>query len=144
MFSLHPQLVQDCLQLGQFPLCRLLLTKDANYPWFILVPEREGISEIYQLTEDDQQQLWRESATFSRLIMSTFKGDKLNIGALGNVVPQLHIHHIVRYRTDVAWPGPVWGKVPAKPYTTAALQTLIGQLGAELPAGLQLESSFEG
>lgn len=144
MFSLHPQLARDCLELGRFQFCRLLLVKDANYPWFILLPERQGITEIYQLTEDDQQQLWRESAEFSRVIMNTFKGDKLNIGALGNIVPQLHIHHIVRYETDVAWPGPVWGKVPAKPYSEAAMQTLIEQLSASLPVGLQLHCSFGG
>lgn len=143
MFSLHPQLANDCLDLGQFSLCRLLLMKDANYPWFILVPRRADIAEVYQLAEADQQQLWLESAAFSQHIMDCFKGDKLNIGALGNVVPQLHIHHIVRYQNDPAWPAPVWGKVAARPYSASALQTFIGQLGKRLPVGFQFNPSLE-
>lgn len=143
MFNLHQQLANDCLDLGQFPLCRLLLMQDANYPWFILVPQRANIAEIYQLTEADQQQLWLESAAFSKHIMNCFKGDKLNIGALGNVVPQLHIHHIVRYQTDPAWPAPVWGKVAPQPYSASALHTRLGQLGENMPVGFQFNSSLE-
>lgn len=95
--------------IGDFPLSRLLLLNDARFPWFILVPRREGISEIYQLDEAEQQQLLRESSQLGRFLMESFNGDKLNIGALGNIVPQLHLHHIVRYEGDEAWPGPVWG-----------------------------------
>jgi len=94
--------------------------RDANYPWFILVPDREGITEIHQLGEADQQQLMRESALLSRALEAVFSPDKLNIAALGNVVPQCHVHHIVRYRTDAAWPAPVWGRVPSKEYTEDA------------------------
>ena len=133
MFSLHPMLAQDCLELGRFQLCRLLLMQDANYPWFILVPEREAISEIYQLDDADQQQLWKESVLFSRQIMQTFAGDKLNIGALGNVVPQLHIHHIVRYKTDATWPRPVWGGVERIPYAEKVLAELMQKLISDLP-----------
>lgn len=128
MADLHPQLANDCLQLGHFPLCRLLLLKDANYPWFILVPDREGISEIHQLSEADQQQLMRESSYLSKLLADLFKADKMNIAALGNMVPQLHIHHIVRYRNDLAWPKPVWGLHPVKPYHDAELQALLDRL----------------
>ena len=117
MAELHPQLRQDCLLIGRFSLCRLLLMRDANYPWFILVPDREGISEIYQLSEADQVQLLRESSRLASVLAERFQADKLNIAALGNVVPQLHIHHVVRYRDDAAWPAPVWGRVPARPYT---------------------------
>jgi diadenosine tetraphosphate (Ap4A) HIT family hydrolase len=128
MSTLHPQLAKDCLTLGDFPLSHLLLLKDANYPWFILVPKREDISEIYQLSEADQQQLTVESSLLARLLAEQFKADKMNIAALGNMVPQLHIHHVVRYRDDVAWPGPVWGAVPAKNYSDQVLQQVIGRL----------------
>ena len=124
MFTLHPQLQADCIPLGRFPLCQLLLLNDSNYPWFILVPEREAVSEIYQLSAEDQQQLMRESSYLAQRPAERFKADKMNIAALGNIVPQLHLHHIVRYRHDPAWPAPVWGKVPAKPYGAEVLATL--------------------
>ena len=135
MFALHPQLQADCIPLGRFPLCQLLLLNDANYPWFILVPEREDISEIYQLSAEDQQQLMRESSQLAQRLTERFKADKMNIAALGNVVPQLHLHHIVRYRHDPAWPAPIWGKIPPRPYGAAAVaalkQTLAGILGTD-------------
>jgi diadenosine tetraphosphate (Ap4A) HIT family hydrolase len=109
MFTLHPRLEADCIALGDFPLSRLLLMNDTRYPWFILVPRHEDIQEIYQLPEEAQQQLQRESSLLGSHLMACFGGDKLNIAALGNLVSQLHIHHIVRYRDDEAWPGPVWG-----------------------------------
>jgi diadenosine tetraphosphate (Ap4A) HIT family hydrolase len=116
MFTLHPQLQNDGIQIGDFPLSRLLLLNDARYPWFILVPMRQAITEIYQLSEEEQQQLLRESSQLGRFLMEAFDGDKLNIGALGNLVPQLHIHHIVRYRSDEVWPRPVWGIGTAVPF----------------------------
>jgi len=116
---LHPQLEKDCFVVGQFPLCAVLLMNDSNYPWFILVPQREGITEIHQLSEQDQQQLMKESSQLAACIETEFKADKINIAALGNVVPQLHIHHIVRYKSDPAWPAPVWGEFPAIPYTAS-------------------------
>ena len=128
MADLHPRLQQDCLLIGRFSLCRLLLMRDANYPWFILVPDREGISEIYQLSEADQVQLLRESSRLAGVLAERFRADKLNIAALGNVVPQLHIHHVVRYRDDAAWPAPVWGRVPARPYTPDGLEAVIKTL----------------
>lgn len=128
MFALHPQLKKDCQVLGQFSLCQLLLMNDANYPWFILVPAREGISEVYQLTADDQQQLWQESTQLSAGLMEMFQGDKMNIAALGNVVPQLHVHHVVRYTSDASWPAPVWGKVAAKPYSNAERDAVLEKL----------------
>jgi len=128
MAELHPQLQKDCLIVGRFTLCRLLLMRDANYPWFILVPDRDGITEIFQLSEDDQVQLLRESSRLSAVLVERFQADKLNIAALGNVVPQLHIHHVVRYRDDAAWPAPVWGRVPARPYTPEGLAAVIERL----------------
>lgn len=122
MFELHPQLAQDTMVVGDFPLCRLLLMNDVNYPWFILVPKRNGIREVFELDEKDQLQLLRESSQLSRVLHHAFQADKLNVAALGNMVPQLHIHHIVRYQSDPAWPKPVWGLYPAQPYTERAMQ----------------------
>jgi diadenosine tetraphosphate (Ap4A) HIT family hydrolase len=115
-FKLHPQLATDCIRVGYLPLSMLLLLNDARYPWFVLVPRRAGVSEIFELAEQDQRQLWEESAQLSRFMKRAFHADKLNIGALGNLVPQLHLHHIARYRTDPAWPGPVWGHSEPQPY----------------------------
>ena len=128
MAAIHPQLANDCLLLGKFTLSHLLLMRDANYPWCILVPDCEGIAEIYQLSEADQQQLLRESSQLSRAIEAAFNPDKLNVAALGNVVPQLHIHHIARYRTDAAWPAPVWGRVAVKPYSEDELAAVVRSL----------------
>ena len=102
MFELHPRLAQDTLLIGDFPLSRLLLMNDANYPWFILVPRRAGIREIFQLDDADQIQLLKESSQLARVLFRIYEVDKLNVAALGNMVPQLHIHHIVRYSTDPA------------------------------------------
>jgi diadenosine tetraphosphate (Ap4A) HIT family hydrolase len=128
MFELHPQLKQDCIPIGRFSLCQILLMNDSHYPWFLLVPERDAVSEVYQLSDPEQAQLWRESAQLSRQLAATFNADKMNIAALGNIVPQLHVHHIVRYRSDPAWPAPVWGKLPARAYTEAELQSLLTRL----------------
>ncbi len=119
MFQLHPQLEKDTLPLGGFSLCRLLLMNDNNFPWFILVPERKNVHEIHELNDTDRRQLWDESAQLARALTAVFKPDKLNIAALGNQVPQLHVHHIVRYVHDPAWPQPVWGRIPPRPYYSA-------------------------
>ncbi len=124
MAKIHPEILADCIILGRFSLCHLMLINDCNYPWFILVPDRDDIREIYQLKAADRQQLLEESCLLSEFIMAAFNGDKLNIAALGNLVPQLHLHHIVRYQTDAAWPTPVWGKNPALAYSDAALDEI--------------------
>ncbi|MBC3481895.1 HIT domain-containing protein [Pseudomonas sp. SWRI77] len=116
MFEMDTRLQQDCLVLGDFPLCRLLLSKDANYPWFILVPRRAGVSEVFDLSQEDQAQLFKETTDLSQALKGEFKADKMNVATLGNVVSQLHMHVIVRRHGDVAWPAPVWGKVPAGEY----------------------------
>ena len=121
---LHEQLERDCIVLGQLDLCAVLLMPDANYPWLILVPQRENISEIYQLNDVDQQQLMRESSQVSRLLVELFDADKINVAALGNMVPQLHIHHVARYKTDAAWPAPIWGAVAVKKYSDKELDEI--------------------
>lgn len=117
MFVLDSRLEQDTLSLGDFPLCRLLLMNDSHYPWFILVPRRAEVSELFQLDADDQQVLWRETTALAETLKDTFGADKMNVATLGNVVGQLHMHLIARRRDDAAWPAPVWGRYPAEPYT---------------------------
>jgi len=125
MFELHTRLKADCIHIGNLPLCQLLLMNDANYPWFILVPQRDDIREIFELSEDDQKQLLWESSHLSKVITAHFKADKINVAALGNMVPQLHVHHIVRFTDDPAWPAPVWGHADARPYTKKQLARLV-------------------
>jgi len=124
VFALDPRLQQDTLPIGDFPLCRLLLSNDSNYPWFILVPRREAISEIFQLDVADQQMLWQETTALAQWLKDSFDADKMNVATLGNVVSQLHMHVIVRKRDDAAWPAPVWGKLAAKPYTAEQVDAI--------------------
>jgi len=128
MFELHPRLKEDCIAIGDFELCRLLLMNDASYPWFILVPRREGVREIFDLSASDQQQFLVESSMLSERIHDHFKADKINVAALGNIVPQLHIHHIVRFEKDVAWPAPVWGHSAAVAYQEAELSRRVEEV----------------
>jgi len=122
MFELHPQLSTDTIEVGDLALCKVLLMNQAQVPWLILVPRRDNVREIYTLNEADQKQLWLETCLISKMAMRLFEGDKLNTGALGNVVPQLHMHIIVRYKDDPAWPHPVWGVLEPHPYTTEELK----------------------
>lgn len=112
-FVLHPQLEKDCGRIADLKLSLLLRMNTTYYPWFILVPRRSKITEIVDLNPDDGQLLWQEIIQISEMIKQETKPDKINIGALGNLVPQLHIHVIGRYKTDPAWPKPVWGNSPA-------------------------------
>ena len=136
-FQLHPRLAADTFVLADLPLSRLLLMNDAQYPWCILVPRIPGTREIHELSESDQQQLLRESSTIGRALMTAFGGLKLNVAALGNMVPQLHVHHVVRFETDPAWPAPVWGKHPAQAYDDAGRRAFIERLRPHL-AGVAL------
>jgi diadenosine tetraphosphate (Ap4A) HIT family hydrolase len=138
MFQLHPQLRKDCLIVGRFSLCHLLLMQDANYPWFILVPDRDGVREVFQLAEQDQDQLMRESCLLARVLSERFQADKVNVAALGNLVPQLHLHHIARFHDDPAWPMPVWGKVPPRPYSNAGLARVLEKVKEPLANDLRL------
>ena len=137
-FTLHPQLAADTFAVGDWPLSRVLLMNDAQFPWLILVPRREALREIYELSLPDQQQLLRESSTLGLALMDMFAGDKLNIGALGNMVPQLHVHHIVRHVGDPAWPSPVWGRLAPQPYTETARDQRLAMLRERLADGLSL------
>ncbi|MDX8388240.1 MAG: HIT domain-containing protein [Ghiorsea sp.] len=131
---LHPQLEKDCFIVGSFKLSLLLLLNDKQYPWFILVPQREGIKEIHHLTPKDQQQLMMESSMLAEVLEKAFQADKINVAALGNMVPQLHMHHIARFTDDPTWPKPVWGALPAKPYKKFEVETLKQIVLRSLPA----------
>ncbi|WP_341709028.1 HIT domain-containing protein [Halopseudomonas sp.] len=136
MFELHLQLQADCVVVGDFELCRVLLLNDCQYPWFVLVPRRADMREVFQLSDEDRAQFHRESDCLASLLCTAFSADKMNVAALGNMVPQLHVHHIVRYRTDAAWPAPVWGKMPAVPYEADALAQVLSKVRSLL-SGVQ-------
>ena len=121
MFELHATLDADTIKIGDFKLSKLLMIKDQQYPWFLLVPKQNDLLDICDLSDDDQRQFWEESALLSKEIKRVFSPDKLNLGAIGNMVPQLHVHHIARFKDDVAWPAPVWGAKPLKAFDDEAL-----------------------
>jgi diadenosine tetraphosphate (Ap4A) HIT family hydrolase len=136
-WSLHPQLAQDTVPVGDMPLARVLLARDANYPWLILVPRLPGLVELIDLEENAQVQLLGEIAAAARALKSATECDKLNIAALGNQVPQLHVHVIARRRTDAAWPKPVWGVKPPLAYEEGQQTSLLNSLHQLLkPSGL--------
>jgi len=135
VFQLHAQLARDCHLIGDLQLSRALLLDDRRYPWVILVPRRPAVREIYQLPPEDRERLLEESCATSAFMMRRFAGDKLNVGALGNLVPQLHLHHVVRRVGDPAWPGPVWGHSAAVPYSSEALDERLQILRTGLSVG---------
>ena len=127
-WSLHPQLAKDTIDIGDLPLSRVLVIKDANYPWLLLVPRRPDIVDLTDLDEVEQAQLMTETARVARALKEITQPDKLNIAALGNVVPQLHMHIIARRKTDAAWPRPVWGVVPALDHDPEDVKAFIAAL----------------
>jgi len=137
VWSLHPQLAQDTVTVGDLPLARILLANDANYPWVILVPRLPWLVELIDLEENAQVQLLGEISVVARAMKTITACDKLNIAALGNQVPQLHVHVIARRRNDAAWPKPVWGVKSPLAYPHGQQETLVKSLrGALAPAGL--------
>ncbi|AOW76378.1 histidine triad (HIT) protein [Colwellia sp. PAMC 20917] len=123
-FQLHALLQRDTIELLELPLSTLLLMNDSNYPWFVLVPRVDDIQDIYQLDWQQQQQFLNESSLLSEILMQLFNGTKMNVAALGNICSQLHVHHIVRFADDIAWPKPVWGAFAMKAYTDSELTLL--------------------
>lgn len=116
MFKLDERLANDTVELGKIGFTKVLLCKDSNYPWIILVPEIENATEIHQLSTQQQTELMQTITFIAEKMEKNFDADKINVGALGNVVKQLHIHVVVRYQQDIAWPGPIWGKHPMAQY----------------------------
>src|SRR5271169_3039727 len=127
-FTLHPQLAQDTVPVGDLALSRVLLMNDANYPWLILVPRRPGLTEIIDLEQNEQVQLLGEIDAAARVLKAATECEKLNIAALGNMVAQLHVHVIARRHSDAAWPKPVWGAAPSAAYNPAVRDGLIGAI----------------
>jgi diadenosine tetraphosphate (Ap4A) HIT family hydrolase len=136
IFQLHPQLQQDCIDIGRFNLCRLLMMNDRQYPWFILVPEKPGLQEIYQLTQTERAMLIDESSYLAENLAELYRADKMNIAAIGNLVPQLHIHHVVRYQNDKSWPSPIWGKFEAIPYSEQETKDALTRIKMQLSSHL--------
>lgn len=134
-WSLHSRLKEDTIDIGDLPLSKVLVIKDAHYPWLLLVPRRTDAVEIIDLDEVQQAQLMTEISRVSRALKEITRCDKLNIAALGNQVPQLHVHVIVRRRNDVAWPNPVWGAMPPQAYDPTERELLTG----DIRRGLQIK-----
>ena len=134
-WSLHARLKEDTIDIGDLPLCRVLVVKDAHYPWLLLVPRRPEVSEIIDLDEVEQAQLITEISRVGRALKDITKCDKLNIAALGNVVPQLHVHIIARRSSDVAWPRPVWGVMPPLAHDAEEVQNFISGLRRKIWLG---------
>lgn len=122
-FHLHPTLAADTVEVACLALCRVLLMNDRRYPWLILVPEREGVREICELSVADRAALIEEIAQAQRVLTQLCQPDKLNVAALGNVVPQLHIHVIARFQHDPAGPRPVWGVGETEPHAPEELES---------------------
>ena len=136
-FELHPGLAADTMEIGRLGLSRVLLMNDARFPWLVLVPEREGMVDLVDLAPSDHHRLTDEIRHACEALRALFRPDKLNVAALGNVVPQLHVHVVARYRGDAAWPRPIWTVGTAVPYPpdeeTARLQQLRIALGIPNP-----------
>jgi diadenosine tetraphosphate (Ap4A) HIT family hydrolase len=135
IWSLHPQLARDTIAVGDLPLGRTLLMNDANYPWLVLVPRQADAVEILDLDEEQQTLLMSEIALIARVLKDVTSCDKLNIAAIGNVVPQLHVHIVARRTGDAAWPRPVWGAVAARPYEPDERDRLIAAIRREVAFG---------
>ncbi|CAK0763623.1 HIT domain-containing protein [Azospirillaceae bacterium] len=135
MFDLHPRLEADTIGVCALSLSVVRLMNNRTWPWLVLVPARAGVVEIYQLSALDRATLMEEIALTSRVLAAEFNPDKINVGALGNLVPQLHVHVLGRFRGDSAWPGPVWGSGVSAPWSTEEAVALSMRLGAALGGG---------
>lgn len=137
MFRLHERLAADTVEVTRWPLCRVLLMNDRTYPWLILVPQRAEVREIHQLAAADRARLTEEVAAAARALETECGADKMNVAALGNVVAQLHVHVIARFRSDPAWPRPVWGVVPSEAYDTEGMAAMMARLRPALSAAAE-------
>lgn len=131
-FLLDPRLAADTLPVARLDLCELRLMNDERFAWLVLVPQRAGLVEIADLTPSERTLLWHEVERAGAALRAVAPCDKLNLGALGNIVRQLHVHVVARREGDAAWPGPVWGNGSAEPYPEAARMSLVGKLQASL------------
>lgn len=132
-FALHPRLAADTLPAGDLALCTVRLMNDSRFPWLILVPRRPDLAEIYDLTAPERAQLIEEVAAVARALGEATGAHKINVGVLGNLVPQLHLHVVARFEGDAAWPAPVWGAGTAAAYADGDAAALISTLSGVLP-----------
>lgn len=132
MFKLHPILDHDTVEITRLKLCRVLLLRDKTYPWVVLVPERDGLRDLDDLSAEDRVQTALEIDQVSKAMKTAFAPYKMNVAALGNVVEQLHIHVIARFQEDLAWPAPVWGAHPAQDYDDTECAATVARLAALL------------
>ncbi|MBF0109494.1 MAG: HIT family protein [Magnetococcales bacterium] len=126
--DLHPTLVKDCIMVGTLAASILLLMNDRHYPWLVLVPNRPGLRDFDDLSANDASMVHADIRQASNLLRTLFKPTKINVAALGNVVPQLHIHVIARFESDRAWPKPVWGVFPPEPYPEDQRHSLVARI----------------
>lgn len=126
-FSLHPRLAADTHFVADWPLSRVLLMNDSRYRWLVLVPRVAQVRELFELDESDRIELMEETARAGEILKRLASAEKINVGALGNLVPQLHVHIVARSQGDPAWPGPVWGHSPAVPYPAEAHAGIVAQ-----------------
>lgn len=138
--ALDERLAEDSYPVTELPLCQLRLMNDTRYPWLLLIPRRHGVSEVFDLDEADQQQLWREASRIGQALKEFLGGDKLNVASLGNVVSQLHVHLVIRRQSDEAWPAPVWGQGEPRRYDLDELAAMRDRVLA-LVEGLDLEAA---
>ena len=131
-FLLHSKLAADTFEVLSLEVSQLLLMNDARYPWLILVPQVSGMRDLHNLSTKQYQAVTQEIAQVSKVLESVTQAHKMNVGALGNMVPQLHIHIIARQTNDAAWPAPVWGVGEAQPYSQDTAKTLIQQIASKL------------
>lgn len=135
-WSLHPKLERDTAEVGDLALSRVLAINDADYPWLVLVPRRAGLVEVADLESADATRLMEEIALASRALRAVTACDKLNIAAIGNIVPQLHLHIVARWKADPLWPRPVWGHAPVRTVPLETFHTFLAAVGAKLGAAL--------
>lgn len=134
-FEIHPKLLADCVYIGELYLCEVLLMNDRRFPWIILVPKAEGLRDFHDLPLDQRDDLYDEIEAVSKTLQMYCDAHKLNVAALGNQVPQLHIHVIGRRTDDAAWPGPVWGSGESEPYGVDELDSFCDELRSALAIG---------
>ncbi|WP_366553056.1 HIT family protein [Aquibaculum sediminis] len=127
-FELHPDLARDGVEVGHLRLSRLLLMKESRWPWLVLVPERAEMRDLHDLEPLDQYRVCDEITACSEVLKRLYAAQKINVAALGNMTPQLHIHVIARFSEDPAWPKPIWGALPMQPYPSAALEARVHEL----------------
>ncbi len=128
VFEMHPDLARDGVEVGRLRLSRLLLMKEVRWPWLVLVPQRPGLRDLHDLKPMDQYRLCDEVTACSNALQQLYKADKINVAALRNMTPQLHVHVIARFINDPAWPKPIWGALPTEPYSEAAQEARLHEL----------------